>query len=166
MGDPKRQRKKYQNPRFSWSKPNLDAELKLLGEYGLRNKRELRRHRLLLTKYRTFARKLLANTHIERIALEKQILDKLISLKIIPESSNLDNILDLSIDSILERRLQTLVFRKGLSKTPQQARQFIKHGHITVQGKKVTSPSYLINSDEEPVIKCLISVPLGESALA
>ena len=166
MGDPKRQRKKYQNPRFSWSKSNLDAELKLLGEYGLRNKRELRRHRLLLTKYRTLARKLLANTQIERIALEKQILDKLISLKIIPESSNLDNILDLSIDSILERRLQTLVFRKGLSKTPQQARQFINHGHITIQGKKVTSPSYLVSADEEQVIKCAISIPLGESALA
>jgi len=166
MGDPKRQRKKYQSPRFSWSKPNLDAELKLLGEYGLRNKRELRRHHMLLSKYRTLARKLLANTRMERLVLEKQILDKLIFLKIIPESSNLDNILDLSIDSILERRLQTLVFRKGLSNTPQQARQLIKHGHITVQGKKVTSPSYLISGDEESVIKCAISIPLGESALA
>lgn len=166
MGDPKRQRKKYQSPRFSWSKSNLDAELKLLGEYGLRNKRELRRHHLMLSKYRALARKLLAKTQTERIASEKQILDKLTSLKIVPENSNLDNVLDLSIGSILERRLQTLVFRKGLSKTPQQARQLIKHGHITVQGKKVTSPSYLVNADEEQDIKCTIPIPLGESAAA
>lgn len=164
MGDPKRQRKKYQTPRFSWSKPTLDAELRLLGEYGLRNKKELRRHHMLLTKYRTLARQLLANTQADRMVLEKQILDKLISMKIVPEGSNLDNILDLSIGSVLERRLQTLVFRKGMARTPQQSRQLIKHGHITIDGKKVTSPSYLVNAVDEETIRCLIAVPLGETA--
>ena len=165
MGDPKRQRKKYKNPRLKWSKSNLDAELKLLGEYGLRNKRELRHHHLTLVKYRTLARKLLAKTQTERIALERQVLDKLISLRIVPENSGLDNILDLSLDNILERRLQTLVFRNGLSKTQQQARQLIVHGHITVKGNRVTSPSYLVNADEGQDIKCTISIPLEESSV-
>ena len=164
MGDPKRQRKKYTTPRLKWSKSNLDAELKLVGEYGLRNKRELRHHQLTLVKYRTLARKLLAKTQTERIVLERQVLDKLISLRIVPENSGLDNILDLSIGNILERRLQTLVFRNGLSKTPQQARQLIVHGHIAVKGNRVTSPSYLVNADEGQDIKCTISVPLGESS--
>lgn len=164
MGDPKRQRKKYQNPRFAWSRSNLDAELRLVGEYGLRNKRELRLHHSMLSKYRTLARKLLAQPLEERVALEKQVLSKLTSLKIIPESSSLDNILDLPIESILQRRLQTLVFAKGLSKTPQQARQLITHGHITIQGKRVTSPSYMVKSDEEQDMKCIIAVSPGEKS--
>jgi len=164
MGDPKRQRRKYRNPRFAWSKSNLDAELRLLGEYGLRNKRELRRHHSMLSKYRTLAREMLARPPEERVMLEKQILDKIISLKIIPENSNLDNILDLPIENVLERRLQTLVFRKGLSKTPQQARQLITHGHITVRGRRVTSPSYMVTSDEEQDMRCTISIPLNKNS--
>ena len=158
MGDVKKQRKKYQTPKFAWSKSDLDAELKLLGEYGLRNKRELRRHHSMLTKYRTLARKLLATTSADRLVLEKVILSKLIDLKILPENSNLDNFLDLSIDKILERRLQTLVYRKGLSQTPQQARQLITHGHIVIRSQKVTSPSYLVNIDEEQNIICTLPV--------
>lgn len=162
MGDVKRQKKKYQTPKFPWSRSNLDAELRLLGEYGLRNKRELYRHRSMLTKYRTFARKLLARTSEERLASEKQILNKLMSLKIIPENSTLDDSLDLTIDKILERRLQTLVFKKGLSKTLPQARQLITHGHIAIRGKRVTSPSYMVNANEEQEIRCMISHLFGE----
>ena len=158
MGDPKKQRKKYQNPRFAWSKAALDAELRLLGEYGLRNKRELRRHRFMLSKYRTLSRKLLAETPDDRGIIEKQILNRLSILKIIPENSNLDDILDLTVENILERRLQTLVYRRGLSKSPQQARQLITHGHILVKGQRITSPSYLVKSEEEPQISCRISI--------
>ena len=161
MGDPKKQRKKYQNPKFPWSKTTLDAELRLLGEYGLRNKRELRRHRFMLSKYRTLSRKLLTGTSEERVVMEKQILNKLTNLKIVPENSGLDNILDLSIENILERRLQTLVYRRGLSKSPQQARQLITHGHILVKGQRVTSPSYLVKAEEEQKIMC--SIPISPS---
>jgi len=163
MGDPKRQRKKYQSPRFPWSKSEMDAELRLLGVYGLRNKRELRIHHSMLSKYRTLARKLLAQPSEERAVSEKQILSKLTFLRVIPENSSLDDILDLSIESILQRRLQTLVFAKGLSKTSQQARQLITHGHIAIQGKSVTSPSYMVKSDEEQDIKCLITIPVEQS---
>ena len=52
MGDPKRQRKKFDTPRFPWQMDMLNAELKLLGQYGLRNKREIWRHKTLLSKYR------------------------------------------------------------------------------------------------------------------
>jgi small subunit ribosomal protein S4 len=158
LGDPKKQRKKYQNPRFAWSKTALDVELKLLGEYGLRNKQELRRHRFMLSKYRTLSRKLLAETSDDRGIMENQILSRLSTLKIIPDNSSLDDILDLTIENILERRLQTLVYRRGLSKSPQQARQLITHGHILVRGQRITSPSYLVKSDEEQQISCSISI--------
>lgn len=152
MGDPKKQRKKYETPKFPYSSIALGAELKLLGEYGLRNKREIWRHRSLLTKYRTLARELLARPSEERMRIEKQLLNKLSSLKIIPENATIDDILDLSIEKVLERRLQTLVYKRSLSKTLQQARQLITHGHISIKGKKVTSPSYIVPAEEESFI--------------
>jgi len=149
MGDPKRQRKKFETPRYPWSKPQLDAELRLLGEYGLRNKHELRGHYATLSKYRTLARELLGIPVEGRERFEKELLSKLQSYSIVPESANVDNVLDLTVESILNRRLQTIVLQRGLARTPRQARQLITHGHIAIKGRKVTSPSYLVKRLEE-----------------
>ncbi|MHC4293821.1 MAG: 30S ribosomal protein S4, partial [Planctomycetota bacterium] len=107
------------------------------------------------------SRKLLAETSDERVVVEKQILGRLTHLKIVPENSNLNAILDLTVENILERRLQTLVYRRGFSKSPQQARQLITHGHILIQGQRVTSPSYLVKTEEEQKITC--SIPISPS---
>ena len=45
---------------------------------------------------------------------------------------------------LLERRLDNLVYRLGLATTRRQARQLVNHGHITVDGKRVDIPSYLV----------------------
>ncbi|MEM2094773.1 MAG: 30S ribosomal protein S4 [Candidatus Bathyarchaeia archaeon] len=165
MGDPKRQRRKYETPRYPWSKPQLDSELRLLGEYGLRNKRELRRHYATLSKYRSLARELLGMPADERGKLEKEMLLKLQSYSVVPEGANIDNVLDLTVEDILARRLQTIVFRKGLANTPRQARQLITHGHVTIRGRKVRSPSYLVKRDEEMEIGSSIKVvaPKGKN---
>lgn len=149
MGDPKRPRRKYETPRYPWSKSQLDAELRLLGEYGLRNKRELWRHQAILSGYWSGARELQALPQSERERPQKELLSKLQSFGLIPEGANLDNVLELKIANILDRRLQTHVFRLNLSKTSQQARQLITHGHISVRGRKVTTPSYLVRLVEE-----------------
>ena len=149
MGDPRQQRRKYATPKYPWSKARLDAELRLLGEYGLRNKRELRRHQATLLRYWTRARELLALPQDMRLKPQRDILSRLQSYGLVPEGANLDNVLDLKIENVLDRRLQTYVYRMNLSKTPQQARQLIAHGHISVRGRKVTSPSYLIKHEEE-----------------
>ena len=149
MGDPKKQRKKYETPRNPFARQALDSELKLLGEYGLRNKREIWRHHFFLTKYRTLARELLGTAQEERVKVEEPLLRKLFALKIVPENATLDNVLDLKIGDVLERRLQTIVLRHGLSKTAKQARQLITHGHISIKGREVTSPSYVVSADEE-----------------
>ena len=153
MGDPKRQRKKYESPRYPWDIDRLERELKLIGVFGLRNKRELWSNYYVLSKYRTLARNLLAESSEERSKLEKQLLRKLFSLKIVPENATLDTILDLSVEHILERRIQTLVYKKGMAKTPLQARQLITHGHVSVRGRKVTSPSCILKADEEEYLK-------------
>lgn len=149
MGDPKKQKKKYETPRFPWRTDTLQAELKLLGQYGLRNKHELWRHKTMLSKYRGIARSLLGMTTQHREVLEKQLLNRLSRLGILPETAVLDNVLDLSLEDILERRLQTLVFRKNMAKSIYQARQLITHGHVAIENKRVLSPSYLVLKDEE-----------------
>jgi small subunit ribosomal protein S4 len=152
MGDPKKQRKKYETPRFPWRTDTLQAELKLLGQYGLRNKRELWRHKTTLSRFREIARSLLGESTEQRQKPEKQLLDRLNRIGILPETAVLDDVLDLTINDILERRLQTVVFNKGLTKSIHQARQLISHGHITIQGQRITSPSYLVLKDEEAMV--------------
>jgi len=149
MGDPKRQRRKYETPRFPWRTDVLQSELKILGQYGLRNKRELWRHETMLSRFREMARSLLGMPTEERQKLERQLLNRLNRLGMLPETAALDDVLDLSIEDILERRLQTIVFRKGLAKSIHQARQLIAHGHIAISGQRVPSPSYLVLRDEE-----------------
>ncbi len=152
MGDPKKQRKKYETPRFPWRTDTLQAELRLLGQYGLRNKRELWRHETMLSRFREIARSLLGASAEQRQKPEKQLLDRLNRIGILPETAVLDDVLDLTINEILERRLQSIVFNKGLTKSIHQARQLIAHGHVTVDGRRVTSPSYLVLKDEEAMI--------------
>jgi len=152
MGDPKKQRRKYETPRFPWRTDILQSELKLQGQYGLRNKRELWRHKTELSRFREIARSLLGMTTEQRQKMEKQLLERLNRLGILPETAVLDDVLDLSLEDILERRLQTMVFSKGLSKSIFQARQLITHGHIAINGRRVPSPSYLVLRDEEAKI--------------
>jgi len=161
MGDPKKQRRKYETPRFPWRTDTLEPELKRLGQYGLRNKRELWRHKTMLSKYRGIARSLLGMPSEERRKLEKQLLDRLLRLGILPETAALDDVLDLTLEDILERRLQTLVFQKGLAKSIHQARQLITHGHVAIEGKRVSSPSYLVLKDEEAKITYAPTSPLS-----
>ena len=83
----------------------------------LRNKKEIYRHRSMLSKYRALARSLLGKTEDQRKNMDNQILKKLYSIGVIRENSTLDDILDLTIEDILERRLQTIVFRQGIAKS-------------------------------------------------
>lgn len=152
MGDPKKQRKKYETPRFRWRKDILQDELKLLGQYGLRNKHELWRHKTMLSKTRGIARSLIGKTPEERVKMENELLTRLKKRGIIQDTAVLDNVLDLSIEDLLGRRLQTIVFRKGLTRTIYQSRQLITHGHVTIGNRRVTVPSYIVSKEEEPQV--------------
>jgi small subunit ribosomal protein S4 len=153
MGDPKRPRRKYETPRYPWSKAMLESELRLVGEYGMRNKKELHRHQAYLSKYWKRARELQALSLDDRKKPQDELLSKLQLQGLIPEGGNLDNVLDLKIESILDRRLQTCVYRLNLARTPQQARQLISHGHIAVGDRRVTSPSYLTKREDESQVQ-------------
>ena len=149
MGDPKKQRKKFETPRFRWRRDILEEELKLLGQYGLRNKHELWRHKTMLSKVRGIARSLIGKTAEEGKKMENELLTRLKKLGILQETAVLDNVLDSSIEDLLERRLQTIVFRKGLARTISQSRQLITHRHVAIANRRVTVPSYIVSREEE-----------------
>jgi small subunit ribosomal protein S4 len=152
MGDPKRQRRKFETPRFPWRKDILAEELKLLGTFGLRNKHELWRHKTQLSKFRGIARSLIGRPAEERMKMENELLTRLKKLGVLQETAVLDDVLDLSIEDLLERRLQTLVFRKSLTKTVHQSRQLITHRHITLDNRRVTVPGYIVSREEEKTL--------------
>ena len=152
MGDPRRLKKKYDTPNHPWEKQRIDEEKKLVIEYGLKNKRELWRAQTLLRKYRHLARSLVGLPAEERQDKEKVILGKMGSLGLIKEEGSLDDILSLKVEDILERRLQTIVWKKGLALTPKQARQFIVHGHVKVNGIRTTSPGMIVDKKTEATI--------------
>lgn len=161
MGDPRKQRKKYDTPRFPWRTDIMQGELKLLGQYGLRNKHELWRYETMLSKFRGNARSLIGQAPEQRKKMEEELLARLKKLGVLPETAVLDDILDLTIEDILERRLQTIVLRKSLAKTAQQSRQLITHGHVTISGQRVKTPGYLVTKPEEAQISYMTQSSLA-----
>jgi len=160
MGDPKKPRKKYTSPKMPWRSDILASELQLLGAYGLRNKRELWKAKTILSKIRGQARVLLAMPEEERKLKESVLLKKLLRYGFVREGSTLDDVLNLTVEDILERRLQTIVWRKGLAKSPYQARQFIVHGHIVMNGRVVRRPGMFVMADEEESVRLRDDSPL------
>jgi small subunit ribosomal protein S4 len=163
MGDPKKQRKRYATPRFPWRSDTIREELTLLGQYGLRNKHELWLHETILSKFRGTARSLIGKSPEERKKMEGELLARLKKMGLLPETAVLDDVLDLTTDDILERRLQTIVFRKGLAKTVYQARQLITHGHVIVGNRRVTVPGYVVTREEENSIAYAPKSPLANA---
>ncbi|MEM1570632.1 MAG: 30S ribosomal protein S4 [Pyrobaculum sp.] len=155
MGGLRKPKKKYLagKPKKIWNKQLLLEELQLMGEYGLRNKRELWLARARLKWITRRARSLLSMTAEERAPLEMPFKEKLYKAGFIEDPNvPLDRILSLDVRAILERRLQTIVYRMGLAKSIYHARQLIVHGHIAIEGRRVTSPGFLVPRELEDKI--------------
>src|SRR5713226_2697924 len=121
MGDPKKPRKRYTRPRSPWRSDQLAQELYLLGIYGLRNKKELWRAQSQLSSIRKQARSLLAATEEVRRREEKRFLDSLVRKGLVREGSPLDGVLNLTVEDVLARRLQSMIFKKGMAASLPQA---------------------------------------------
>ena len=152
MGDPRKPRKKWSPPGHPWIKERLLEEMKLMGEYGLRNKKEIWIATAILRKFRHRARSLLALPEDVREKEEKALLARLYDIGLVDKNATLDEVLSLTTEDLLRRRLQTIVYKKGLARTIHQARQLITHGHIAINGRRVTSPGYIVRREEEALI--------------
>lgn len=158
MGDPRKSRKSFRRPRRIWNSDQLSAELYIIGSYGLRNKRELWKAQTKVANFRNQARTLLALTLEDRQEKESLLLSFLNRLGL-TSTASLDDILNLKIEDILERRLQTIVMRKMGLKSPLQARQVVIHGHVSIGNRKVNLPGYLVKKEDESKILVHIETP-------
>ncbi|WP_136715212.1 30S ribosomal protein S4 [Halorientalis salina] len=148
--------KLYETPNHPFQGERIAGEHDLVGRYGLKNKEELWRAQSELRSFRREARQLLGAAAGEAEAAAKEseeFLARLQKLGILGEEDGLDDILSLDVTDVLERRLQTVVYRKGLANTASQARQFISHGHIRMEGRRVTEPSAKVTVAEEDTVE-------------
>ena len=193
--------KTYQTPRRPFEKARLDQELKLIGitplimeatglecvvsfcigQFGLRNKREVWRVRLTLAKIRTAARELLTldEKNTKRLFEGNALLRRLVRIGVLDEARmKLDYVLGLKVEDFMERRLQTQVFKLGLAKSIHHARVLIRHRHIRLvhQSRKVlilwvvycrvrkqivNVPSFVVRLDSQKHIDLALTSPLG-----
>jgi len=165
MGSPKFSKKKYNTPKHPWKEERIESERDLIKKYGLKNHKEVWKAKTYLGRYRQQARDLLARLSSMDPQVKKesdQLLLHLTNMGVLPSGSSLDDVLALEIESILSRRLQTLVYLKGFSNTVSHSRQLINHGHIGVNQRKVTIPGYIVTKDEEGEIGYTVASPLNE----
>ncbi|GGL55544.1 30S ribosomal protein S4 [Halocalculus aciditolerans] len=151
MALPGENTKFYETPNHPYQGERIAEESDLLGRYGLKNKEELWRAQSELRSYRREARALLGKVTGEG-SEDSEFVSRLQRYGILGDSDGLDDVLSLDVTDVLERRLQTVVYRQGLANTPKQARQFITHGHITVDGSRVTAPSRKVETAEKDLI--------------
>ena len=150
MGDPKFPSKHYDTPSHPWQKVRIEEESGLIHQYGLKNKREIWRANTKVREMRRQARKLTANSSDDQAQKEKNLLlAKLNRLGMLEQNSGLEDVLRMTPENVLDRRLQTQVYLQGLSSTVKQARQLIVHGHISIDGAVVRVPGILVTKLQE-----------------
>jgi len=162
MGDPRKVRKKYETPPHPWQKDRIEEEKQFLQEYGLKNKKEIWRMETLLKKFKNQVKALASRTDEQSKLEEKQLVNHLTSYGLMSKEDPLDTVLGLTLRNVLERRLQTLLVRKGLARSMKQARQFITHGHVIVDKKKITFPSYVVSLKQESLIEFVSASTLSK----
>ena len=154
----------FRKPKRAFEKERLDAEMKIVGEYGLKNKREVWRVQYALGKVRHAARELLKldEKSDTRAFQGDALLRRMTRYGALSEGERkLDFVLGLTTAKFMERRLQTKVFKLGLAKSIHHARVLIRQRHIRV-GKQVCNvPSFLVRVDSEKHIDFALTSPFG-----
>jgi len=152
MGDPKTPRRIWKKPKRPLNYDLMMDELKTLGTFGLKTKRELWKTQTELSRIRFQARSILALRQEIRERKEPILIQSLSKIGLVDKNSTLDDVLNLQVNDLLSRRLQTIAQRKLYFKTPYQVRQAITHGHIMIGDNVVTIPSYIVKTEEETKI--------------
>jgi small subunit ribosomal protein S4 len=163
MGYPGKSKKTFSRPRTPFQADRIAAEVELVKAFGLRNKKELWKSQAVIRKYRHISRTLLAAAAVGEENPDKAaVLNKLKKFGLLKEDGDLDAILSMKVTDLLERRLQTQVYRQGLANTLRQSRQFITHGHIQVGGRKVTIPGYMVRRGDEMTLDYYGGSPMAK----
>ena len=152
MGEPKFSRPKYDTPSHPWKAQRIEEEHAMRDNHGLRNMKEIWKAKSQLRRHRRQAMRLIGMVDTTEGHGKREMEDLLHSLYskgFIESNAELGDILSLSTEDVLSRRLQAQVYYKGLACTMKQARQLVVHGQICIGEQKVTIPSYPVSRDEE-----------------
>lgn len=149
MGDPRKTRKKYDTPEHPWIAGRIEEEREVRKQFGTKNKKEIYKMDSALKRFKDQAKTLVSRTDNQAVVEREQMVNKMVSLGLVKTGATLDDILSLTVTDIMNRRLQTVLVKRLLARSPKQARQLIVHGHVIVGDKLITSPSYLVRVDEE-----------------
>jgi len=164
VGRERNKSKTSRTPRRPFEKERLDQELKLIGEYGLKNKREVWRVQFTLSKVRKVARELLTldEKDPKRLFEGAALLRRLHRLGVLEADKNqLDYVLGLTTQNFLDRRLQTLVVKLGHAKSMHHARVLVRQKHIRVGRQLVDVPSFMVRLESEKFIAIADRSPYG-----
>lgn len=141
-----RKKNKYQWPRKLYDKARISDENKLVEEYGLKNKREIWKAEAKIKYFRDRAKFLITESMEE----QEQFFSKLRGIGL--SVKTIADVLALNKEDLLKRRLSTVVWKKGLTNTARQARQLIVHKKVSVNGRAVNTPSYIVPTESEQSI--------------
>lgn len=141
-----RKKNRYLRPKKAFELSRIKEENAQMKKYALKNKLEIWKTIAKVTYFRNRA-KALARAPAE----EQQVLfNKLKALGL--NTNTISDVLALKIENLLDRRLPTVVFKKGISKTTQEARQMVVHKRIMIDNRVNNIPSYLVSVSEEDLI--------------
>ncbi len=152
MGNPRKFHKQYSRPGHPWQLARIEEERALTKEFGLKNKREIWKSQTQVKSFANDMKRLLALRTAQADVETKQLISHLQRIGLVSAGATSDDVLALTAKDLLARRLQSIIVKQGLAQTPKQARQFIIHGHITIGGKMVCAPSYIVPVAQESTI--------------
>ena len=158
MGQPKFSRPKTQTPTHPWKAERIEEEHALKDQYGLKRvggMKEIWRERSALRRHRQLAMKLIGRVDTSEGHFKREKEEFLGSMQrkgLISEDADLDDVLQISVENMLDRRLQSQVYYKGFAPSMRAARNMIVHGHIVLGSQKMNVPGYHVLRNEEAEI--------------
>ncbi len=165
MGLPIKHRKKFVSHKKRWDKQTIVDEAVLVNDYALKNKKEIRKIELMLSKYKSIAKSLNRTVATKQSSDAENFINSLKNKGFLKmDATSLDEVLDIGMRDILDRRLSNILYKKKLARTPKQARQFVVHGHVKVAGVCVSSPSYMVSLGDEDSVEFLPNSALADES--
>ena len=155
MGEPKFSRPRTQTPTHPWKQARIDEEHELKERYGLKKvggMREIWREKSALRRHRNQAMKLIGrvdSTEGHYAKEKEQLLNSLTKKGLLQTGADVGDVLEINVEHMLSRRLQSVVYYKGLAPSMRAARNLIVHGHICIGDQRMTVPGYHVLKEEE-----------------
>ena len=159
MGEPKFSRPRTQTPTHPWKQARIDEEHDLKERYGLKKvggMREIWREKSALRRHRNQAMKLIGrvdSTEGHYAKEKEQLLNSLTKKGLLQTGADVGDVLEINVEHMLSRRLQSVVYYKGLAPSMRAARNLIVHGHICIGDQRMTVPGYHVLKEEEDSLK-------------